>query len=313
MYAAQFESGYIEVDVDLRELTDSTGFALHSQDLIFALLRDGYLFLRGIIEPQIILDARAAVVQQLIRGGWLDTSESIICNPACITKTHPAHISASLTPEFNRIPYCPQLTALVQNIIGSAAFSYPTKLLRTVPREGINFHPGRLIHHDFGYWGVADMVTTWVPLMEIPRALGGLAVLPSSHLGPPQELRPIAASEAREWATADYRVGDVLIFHSLTAHAALPNQLETLRISGDFRWQLPIEPAPLELVIGRNGKEIYADLFERQPWWRPVPPNLLFTHLNRNNTAPPKHSRMFQVHPAWRNWIDPRSELQPRK
>jgi len=35
------------------------------------------------------------------------------------------------------------------------------------------------------------------------------------------------------WATTSYEPGDVIIFHCLTPHAALPNQGSALRISGE--------------------------------------------------------------------------------
>ena len=45
------------------------------------------------------------------------------------------------------------------------------------------------------------------------------------------------------WAAASCQPGDVLIFHCLTPHAALPNTGSALPISGDFRWQIPDHPA----------------------------------------------------------------------
>jgi ectoine hydroxylase-related dioxygenase (phytanoyl-CoA dioxygenase family) len=82
------------------------------------------------------------------------------------------------------------------------------------------------------------MLTTWMPLTDIPIALGGLAVRPGGHRHGPQRPRPLAGTE-RGWATTDYRAGDVIIFHCLTPHAALPNLTDRLRLSADFRWQQP--------------------------------------------------------------------------
>jgi len=77
------------------------------------------------------------------------------------------------------------------------------------------------------------------------------------------------------WATTDYHPGDVIVFHCMTPHAALPNRGSALRLSGDFRWQLPDRPAPAELVLGpgagrqapgRDGPELFSRMFGRQPW-----------------------------------------------
>ena len=68
--------------------------------------------------------------------------------------------------------------------------------------------------------------------------------------------------------------GDVLVFHCLTPHAALPNQGSTLRISGDFRWQRSDEPAPAELVLGPAGRppECSADCSAANGGGSPCPP-----------------------------------------
>ena len=48
--------------------------------------------------------------------------------------------------------------------------------------------------------------------------------------------------EAQDWASASYRPGDVLVFHSLTVHWAPPNRGERLRLSCDYRYQLASDP-----------------------------------------------------------------------
>jgi hypothetical protein len=51
------------------------------------------------------------------------------------------------------------------------------------------------------------------------------------------------------WLTTDFDAGDVLVFHSLTVHAAKYNHTERLRLSADFRYQStgdPIEQGSLE-------------------------------------------------------------------
>lgn len=47
--------------------------------------------------------------------------------------------------------------------------------------------------------------------MDIPIELGGLAVRPGSHLGPPEPPRPLHGDKAA-WATTHYRVGDACCF-----------------------------------------------------------------------------------------------------
>ena len=69
-----------------------------------------------------------------------------------------------------------------------------------------------------------------------PPVCGPLS-LPSASVGSGAPVRP---DEAQDWASASYRPGDVLVFHSLTVHWAPPNRGERLRLSCDYRYQLPL-------------------------------------------------------------------------
>ena len=180
-------------------------------------------------------------------------------------------------------------------------------MLRAVYPERPQARPrGRYIHYDYGVSGVQDMLTSWIPLMEIPVRIGGLTVQPGGHLGPPRRPRPLSATE-RGWATTSYQPGDVIIFHCLTPHAALPNQGSALRISGDFRWQRPDEPAPAELVLVRPARppEMFSRLFRRERWWEPVPAGLTLHPRAQMITAPPGPSRLIPMHPGWQRWQPP--------
>jgi hypothetical protein len=74
--------------------------------------------------------------------------------------------------------------------------------------------------------------------------------------------------------TTDYQAGDVLVFHCLTTHAALPNLTDRLRISAEYRWQLADQPAPRRVILGARGQEIGSRLFGGTDWWRSVLPGL---------------------------------------
>ena len=97
----------------------------------------------------------------------------------------------------------------------------------------------------------------------------------------------------------------MIIFHCLTPHAALPNTGSALRISGDFRWQRPDQPAP-----GRTHPrpprawppELFSRLFGREPWWEPVPAGLVLQPRAQLVGVPPGPSRLVAVHPGWKHW-----------
>jgi len=224
----------------------------------------------------------------------------------------PSFRAAMTSRGLNRLAYLAPLRGLVRLILGTGAFCYPTKVLRVVyPERRSAVTKGRYVHQDFAVGGVQDMLTTWLPLMDISPQLGGLAVLPGSHLGPPLRPRLLRADEAG-WATTEFRPGDVLLFHCLTAHAALPNHADRVRISADFRWQAADQPAPSELVLGpaalqaRRGQiELYSRLFGAEPWWEPVPSGLMLRSRAELTAAPPTASRLIAVHPGWQRWRAP--------
>jgi ectoine hydroxylase-related dioxygenase (phytanoyl-CoA dioxygenase family) len=271
------------------------------------LARDGYLFFRGLLPAAETRAAADDVRAALRRGGWIDDHGRASADRRALNARDalgdPAFRAALVSPAFNRLPYLAELRHAIRAILGPQAFSYPAKVLRAVyPERPPGVARGRYVHQDYAVSGVQDMLTTWVPLTDIPVRLGGLAVRPGSHLGPPRRphvLRP----EERGWSTTHYRAGDALVFHCLTSHAALPNRTESLRLSGDFRWQRADQPAPTQLVMGPGGqRELFSRLFARKPWWEPVPGGMPLIPRERLTAISPGPSRYFTVHPGWKNW-----------
>jgi hypothetical protein len=308
----------------VRELADSIALQANQSALRQRLASDGYLFFRRLLRPADVRAACDSVRTELSLGGWADTQGRPVGPQRAVTVrdalTDPSFRAALASRGLNRLAYLQPLRGLVRLILGTGAFSYPVKVLRVVYPESsfVSTHPGvtksRYIHQDFAVSGVQDMLTTWLPLMDIPGPLGGLAVLPGSHLGPPLGARLLRADEPG-WATTDYRPGDVLLFHCLTSHAALPNHADKLRLSADLRWQAADQPAPAELILGpaaSNGRrmrqpELFGRLLSRESWWEPVPDGVMLHSLQQLLAAPPTPSRLFPVHPGWQRWRPPRT------
>ena len=298
------------------ELIDSSGLVRDTVALRERLAVHGYLFFRGLLPVQQILAAGAAVTSRLRDGGWVDAVGAPTGGPRALNSIEaladPAFRAALMSPEFNQIPYLAPLRETARRILGDRAFSYPVKVLRAVYPEGSGPRArSRYIHYDYGVSGVQDMLTSWIPLMDIPVRLGGLAVQPGGQHWPPRLPRPLTGTESG-WATTDYHPGDVIIFHCLTPHAALPNEGSALRVSGDFRWQVPDAPSPAEMVLGpagtqnrRGQPELFYRMFRRQRWWEPVPAGLTLRPRAELAAIPPGPSRFFAVHPGWQAWQPP--------
>ncbi len=300
--------------VRVDELTDSASLVDDPAGLRRRLAGDGYLFFRGLLPADEIRAAGQAVLAMLQAGGWVDDRGVPSIQPRAVNSMDalgdPAFRAATTSAAFNRIPYFPALRAAVRRVLGPGSFSYPAKVLRAVYPERPDARPrGRYIHYDYGVAGVQDMLTSWIPLMDIPVRIGGLAVQPGGHLGPPRRPRPLSPSEPG-WATTSYEPGDVIIFHCLMPHAALPNTGSALRISGDFRWQRPDQPAPSELIHGLRGPvegrpELFSRMFGYEPWWEPVPAGLALYPRAQLVGVVPGPSRLVAVHRGWKHWRPP--------
>jgi len=299
----------------VRELADSITLQADQAGLRRRLAADGYLFFRRLLRPADVQAAHDSVHAELSLGGWISPARNHT-GPRRATGVRdaladPSFQAALASRGLNRLAYLPALRGPVRLILGAGAFCYPVKVLRVVyPERRGAVTRSRYVHQDFGISGVQDMLTTWLPLMDISPQLGGLALLPGSHLGPPQRPRLLPA-DGPGWATTDFQPGDVLLFHCLTAHAALPNHADRIRISADFRWQAADQPAPAELVLrpaadgqSRRGGpvELYSALLAAEPWWEPVPTGLMLRSRQEMAAAPPAPSRLFPVHPGWQRW-----------
>jgi hypothetical protein len=288
------------------ELADSCGVAGDPAALRARLAADGYVFLRGLLPAERVRAAGERVAAALDAGGWTAAGSPRLGRAAGPLEAlaDPAYRAAVTSLAFNALPYLAPLRATVRRILGPGAFSYPVKVLRAVAPESAAERPrGRYIHCDYTGSGVQDMLTTWLPLAEVPAALGGLAVRPGGHRDRPRQPRLLTGTEPG-WATADYRPGDVIIFHCLTPHAALPNTGHQLRLSADFRWQQPGHPVPSEMILGPAGRppELFSRLLGRESWWEPVPAGLTLRPRDELAARPPGPSRHFAVDPSWQSW-----------
>jgi hypothetical protein len=296
------------------ELADSRSLAGDPPALRARLAADGYVFLRGLLPADQVGAAGELIAATLHAGGWT-AGGSPRLSPAAGPRealADPAYRTAVLSLAFNELPYLAPLRGTVRRILGAEAFSYPVKVLRAVPPESpAQPARGRYVHCDYMGSGVQDMLTTWMPLAEVPATLGGLAVRPGGHRDRPRHPRLLDGSEPG-WASTDYRPGDVVVFHCLTPHAALPNTAHQLRLSADFRWQEPGSPAPAEMVLGpaRRPPELLRRLLCREAWWEPVPPGLTLRPRAELAAQPPRPSRLVAVNPRWRRWRSPPGEVR---
>jgi len=222
--------------------------------------RDGYLFFRGLIEPAAVLATRAAVLGALHERGWLAEGAAVDdAVPSDLVRREEANTDPGFFEAYRAIQHLQQFHELahdkaivdvMRTILGEPLLVHPRKIARVgLPKDPFVVDA----HQDFPFnHGTADVLTAWIALGDCDDDLGGLKVLAGSHTA---GLRSVAAvpnvgglkvaeplADAPGWSTADFRAGDVLVFHSLTVHAAKPNRTDRLRLSCDYRYQNAGDP-----------------------------------------------------------------------
>jgi hypothetical protein len=212
----------------------------------------GYLFVRNLVSRATVRRLRSEVLERCARRGWLSddhrTDKGIVSRDGSRNAT-PDQLNAlqpevQILPVFGALRADPALVAVLAQVFDAppvagcgdvCRVAFPNAPERTTPPHQDGFY----LRNTTPVW------TAWIPLGDCPAALGGLAVLPGSHVG---GLLPHDAGEGddrcmvlpddTEWAGVSYRCGDVLLLDTLTVHRARPNvTADRVRVSVDCRYR----------------------------------------------------------------------------
>lgn len=249
----------------LRESTDH----LHETHVLQERLReDGYLFLRGFLDRELVLKARESMLSKI-----QDPNESF--SPDIAEKN----------PAVDAVLYGDRVLGLYERLLEGPIRHFDFTWVRTMGAG-----PGTKPHCDIVYMGrgTFDLYTAWVPYGEVSLELGGLMILENSHKQQ-DRLKSYLTSDVDEyctngrhakaiesgervwerdgalstnaaslrdhlggrWLTAEYQPGDFLTFGMATVHASVDNQTERTRLSTDSRYQRADQPVD-ERWIGEN-------------------------------------------------------------
>jgi ectoine hydroxylase-related dioxygenase (phytanoyl-CoA dioxygenase family) len=225
--------------------------------------RDGYVLLRGLLDPVRLRNVRAAYFSRFdpsylapgttAADGVFSGSRPDLL-PAHGTAGHPAHAFVR-SAEFLDLCREPALGALAQTLLGGPAAQLPRRILRHFDRSS---PAASRAHTDYTYLdaGSDRLVTAWVPIGDCPLATGGLVYLEGSHrldaaglraLRSPSDraaddrplshdLASVAERSGRRWLWTDYRCGDVVLHSPHIVHASLDVTTDAMRLSADLRW-----------------------------------------------------------------------------
>jgi hypothetical protein len=236
-----------------------------ANELQARMARHGHLFFPGLLPKEDVLDARIEALALCRDAGWIVAAADPLearwsgCEPvhgegdARWPEFYRRWVSA---PAFQSLPEHPAILAVAEKLLGGSVLVHPRKIGRVAfpQNEGQHTRP----HQDFFHIrGTTETYTAWVPLGDCPRKLGCLTVADGSHEVGFREHKPssgpggwsVDADADVVWRSQDFTAGDVLFFHSLTMHQALPNRTQDeLRLSIDNRYQRAddeIDPAAL--------------------------------------------------------------------
>ncbi len=262
-------------------LRDSSDAADDVEELRQRFAQDGYLYMKGYLDRDEVIEARRSLTDGLAAASVLDEAfptMDAVCKPGAgyvfkpeLTKNNPA---------VQNLLYGPRLIEFYRRFYNRDVRHYDFTWLRAIgPGKGTN------PHCDLPYMGrgTHGHMTCWVPYGDISFELGGLMVLERSHKrmdllesyvyrdvdafceNKPKEVEnaktgangfgwtftgtlshnpPIIRNKfGGRWLTTEYRAGDFITFGMFLVHASLDNRTENrLRISSDSRYQRASEP-----------------------------------------------------------------------
>ena len=100
--------------------------------------------------------------------------------------------------------------------------------------------------------GSLNAIVVWVPLVDIPKDLGALEIVPQSHLFGLLDsvendwYRTVEGTADDQYISIDVKAGDALFFSAFLLHRSGDNVTESIRWSCHFRYNDLEEPTFIE-------------------------------------------------------------------
>jgi hypothetical protein len=237
----------------LPELTDATPWLGDRAALDALWAQNGYWLFRQVLDQGALTRLRDTYLQELKRLGVVDADEtapryngaSRAAYPKPTETGHDIFEELARDGAWSRFVSEPEVAAFFDTLLGETQLWVPVIEYRLLPPEEDLSLPRMMAPHQDGFTTEGyESRTCWIPVWNIPRSMGGLAVAEGMHRfgyfhdasNPPIfPMREDAVPDAA-WRTADYAPGDVLIFDRRLPHAGLRNHSrDQFRLSLDVR------------------------------------------------------------------------------
>jgi len=297
--------------------------ALYPGVLQDAMETDGYLLVQNAIPRDAIRHLLEQITKILGGAGWLqpgrDPLERFADRNAACGDPDPRFKSVYQQvfnlEAFHALPHHPELRRVMRMLTGERLLVHPKPIGRLIfPHcEQLTVHA----HQDYRFMGGdPECFTAWIPTHDCPVEAGPLQILEGSHRFGFQKHEhdnlhvpeiPSDATRGGKWIGGQVSAGDVLLFHSLTVHAASPNLSQQLRISLDCRFQdyrRALHPANLAFAgeSGKSWEKTYADWRsdDLKYYWKSLPlafrpSRLELEQLSLNGDSPEIRARYARI------------------
>jgi len=283
----------------------------------------GYVLIRNLLPHDDLKNLLDDITQILSSAGWLQPGHGPLERVANIAAScgdpdptfKQTYRKVFNLESFHALPHNPALKRVMKMIVGEHLLIHPKAIGRLIfpSCERLTVRP----HQDYRFMnGDPECYTVWIALHDCPIDVGPLQILEGSHRFGFQKHEdenlhvpeiPVGAAMGDDWVGGQINAGDVLIFHSLTVHAASPNRSDKLRISLDCRFQNSqrvINPANL-VFAGESGKSwdsIYAQWHssDLKYYWKKLPlsfqpPKSEIERLARTAEPPSRRERYARI------------------
>ncbi|KAE8453909.1 hypothetical protein EG329_007685 [Mollisiaceae sp. DMI_Dod_QoI] len=229
--------------------------------------RDGYLFVKGVLPPEDVINARRQYFEYWLPPGKARNAFGLEDhNPEYVKRMVDVHDA----PWYRDFSAHPTIKSFIQRLAG---WNDSTLLERSILRPNVPDGDATPVHYDqiFLRGGPPTTFTAWVPLGSCTVRGGGLLYLEDS-VGLGERLEEQFAEAAkdfteeervsafnalmmeggflerdagkfgkeweRKWLAADYEAGDVVFHHAFIVHASAVNEDEEgrIRLATDLRY-----------------------------------------------------------------------------
>jgi len=254
-------------DSILGELLDSSSLVDQPTELRARLASDGYVLLRGAVDPEVILAARKEVFGRLAEVGEIaqPVEHGIatgVSHRDSVGDLGEFWRSVCQGPALRQATHGSGMQHVMTVLLGESATAHDYLFLRP-GRPGLSTH----LHYDLPFFarGSDRILTSWLALGDIPISDGPLMVVEGSNQFE-DLIQPIRAidydstdtptvqvldstveftrSRKTRLLTTNFSPGDVVIFDMVTMHGTLDNHsaIGRVRLSCDVRWQPAADP-----------------------------------------------------------------------